>query len=271
MNLVRLFIIGLVFVQGCAAQSNLSPEMPENLEINFQKSGGMSRSYQKISINKEALEFEELTDFQKGAQKWSAAVSPEETAELYRVFVENKFDTIKNDERKEIVYDAGSESISISDGADNFFRATYGKNSPLSGLNLQRYQRVKKAIDEFVAQHQQKEMENADGQMQTRDEFEKYIQGTWRAEGKNGNYGWFLEWTFADGIFKQTGYPPILQEGKYKITGISGNKITLMLYDQKGTFGTEERSMDIVFNSPDKSLTISGTKGFSRLTSQKTN
>lgn len=102
-------------------------------------------------------------------------------------------------------------------------------------------------------------------------EEEKYIQGTWRLSGElpNSNknepgMAWYLEYTFDKGKFKQTGYPPITQEGKYKVIKQDGNKLTLELYDQKGTFGTENKQMVVVVEREKNKLTIDGKEGFSR-------
>lgn len=250
-----LFIFALFFPHYCEAQSQLPPQMSEEIVITFNQNGGMSRSFRRFRIENGKLEFEELKGNQQPLQKWSSIVSRKDLFRLYRVFVENKFDTIKNDERKGIVNDAGSENITVSAGANNYFQVTYGKNSPLSGVNLQRYQAVRKALDDFIVRHQNEKTENL-------------FQGVWRAEGKNGGYGWFQEWTFVKGNFKQTGYPPIFQEGKYRIIGNQGDKITLELFEQKGTFGENKRIVEIIRDSERESLAVSGTQGFSRITAK---
>lgn len=256
MKLLAILIFSLLMIQGCEAQTQLPKEMPEKITIRLNESGGMMRAYKKITIDEGILEFEELKGGRQTAQKWTAAVSREDLEKLYQTFVENRFDTIKNDERQGIVYDAGSESISISINKLKSFGVTYGKNSPLSGKNLQRYQTVRRAVDDLIAKYQ--------NENQTTGENEKYIQGTWRVTGENGGRSWFLEWTFENGKFKQTGYPPIIQEGKYRVIGETDNKITLELYEQKGTFGDDTRRIEILIDTKTNQLTISGTRGFTR-------
>lgn len=265
MKLFLFFILSLFLVQACAAQSQLPKEMPAQISISLNQSGGMSRSYKKIRIESGVLEFQELTGNRANPQKWSATVTIEDLAKLYQMFVENKFDTIKNDERKAIVYDAGSESISISINKTKSFGVIYGKNSPLSGKNLERYQAVSRAINDFVAQHQNKKTDDSSNEPRTMSDVEKYIQGTWRADGENDRHRWFLEWNFDNGKFKQTGYPPIFQEGKYKIINVADGKITVELFDQKGNFGSERRTIVIVTDPEEEKLMISGTNGFSRV------
>ncbi len=88
------------------------------------------------------------------------------------------------------------------------------------------------------------------------------IQGTWRLEGTNGGNAWFLEWTFDKGNFKQMGYPPITQTGKYKIIEEKGVQIKLELFDQDGTFGKENRQILVLIDSRRKELTIDRKTGF---------
>jgi len=259
MKLFSIIILSLCFIQGCEAQETQLPkEMPEKITIYLNESGGMMRAYKRIRIDERLLEFEELKGNRQNPQKWSANVSREDLAKLYKTFVENKFDTIKNDERKTIVYDAGSESISISINKLKSFGITYGKNSPLSGKNLARYQAVRRAFDDLIARYQN----------ESRSENEKYIQGTWRTAGENSGRAWFLEWIFDNGSFKQTGYPPITQEGKYRVVAASDNKITLELYEQKGTFGEEAGEIQILIDRESNKLTISDRSGFTRTAEQ---
>lgn len=149
-----IIILNLFWVGSCEAQSKLPEKIPERVSFSYYEGGGMSRSYKKIRIAEGVVEFEELVGNQHEPQKWSVNISDADSANLYRIFVESKFDRIKNDERKEIVYDAGSETISISVNLKSF-NVTYGKNSPLSGRNLRRFQSVKKTILELVRKAQQ--------------------------------------------------------------------------------------------------------------------
>jgi hypothetical protein len=98
---------------------------------------------------------------------------------------------------------------------------------------------------------------------------EKFIQGTWRASGDiDKTHSWFLEWAFDKGKFKQTGYPPISQEGKYRVVKREDNKLTLELYDQKGTFGTENKQIEIVTDKEKNKLKIDGKEGFTKTQKQ---
>lgn len=93
---------------------------------------------------------------------------------------------------------------------------------------------------------------------------EDFIQGMWRLTGENGGHSWFLEWTFNRGMFDLKGYPPLAQEGKYRIIKTDGNKLTLELYDQKGNFGTEHSQIEVVIDKKKNTLTIKGQGPFKR-------
>lgn len=262
MRLFLTVILSLFFIQACGAQTGLTREMPEKITVYLNLNGGMGRSYTKITIGDGALEFEERRGNRAEPEKWTAEVSREELAALYKAFVENRFDAIVNDPPKGRAYDAGSENISISIGGLKSFQVTYGKNSPLSGENLARYQAVRKAIDELLAGKQNGRLAMS--------EAEKFIQGGWRAAGESGIRAWFLEWTFANGRFKQTGYPPIVQEGKYRVESAGDDKLALELYDQTGTFGETPRKIEISIDKEAGELTISNTKSFRRVADRTT-
>ena len=108
----------------------------------------------------------------------------------------------------------------------------------------------------------------ADASLTDAGPLEKFIQGTWRATGTDpsGRHAWFQEWTFTDGKFKETGYPPLEQSGSYRVLKAERNKLTLELYDQDGTFGTENRQLEIVINKRRATLRIGTVGPFRRST-----
>src|SRR5688572_26404005 len=175
MKLFVTVIMSLFLIEGCAAQSKLPKEMPAQITVYLNESGAMMRSYKKVRIDDRLLEFEISSGGRQNSRKWSAKIAPGELAALYRTFVENRFDAIENDARKGIAYDAGSETIAISIDKLKSFNVVYGKNSPLSGKNLARYQAVRNAIYDLIARHQ--------NTIEAMNEPEKFIQGAWRAAG----------------------------------------------------------------------------------------
>ena len=94
---------------------------------------------------------------------------------------------------------------------------------------------------------------------------EDFIQGMWRLTGENGGHAWYLEWTFNRGRFNLRGYPPLAQDGKYRIIKSAGDKLTLELYDQQGNFGTEDGRVEVVLDKKRDTLTIKGQGPFARV------
>jgi hypothetical protein len=97
------------------------------------------------------------------------------------------------------------------------------------------------------------------------DSDEQLIQGTWRLNGSNGGHAWFLEWTFTQGKFTLKGYPPLFQEGSYRIVKTGPGTLRLELFDQKGNFGTENSQIEIVIDQRNDKLKIKGQGPFSRV------
>jgi hypothetical protein len=155
---MRTILVGILIalmnfsVLECNEQtSQLPKEMPRDVKIQFNRNGGMTYAFTKIEIANQTITVEEKNASDKTPSDWSAEISYQEQENLYQLFVKNKFDTIKNDKREGIVYDAGSEAISINAGA--FFNISNGLNSPLSGNNLKRYTAIADAIQELGSRY----------------------------------------------------------------------------------------------------------------------
>lgn len=98
-------------------------------------------------------------------------------------------------------------------------------------------------------------------------ENEKLMQGTWRLSGMNdATHSWFLEWTFDQGKFTLDGYPPLHQEGKYRVLNEQGAKLTLELYDQQGNFGEGTEKLEVIVDKDKDTLRIRDQGPFKRST-----
>lgn len=148
---VFLVILCLFFVTNCEAQTTLPKQLPGDLVISFNRDGGMLRAYRRITIKNHDLKFEELKGGNQQPEEWSANLNESDLTKLYNSFVENRFDTVRNDKPTLMATDAISETISITVGGSASFQVTYGKNSPLSGRNLEHYQAVSHAINDLVS------------------------------------------------------------------------------------------------------------------------
>ena len=93
-------------------------------------------------------------------------------------------------------------------------------------------------------------------------EAERYIQGTWFYRGglpgqpEYPTRPFTIEWTFASGTFRQTGYPPIFSEGRYRVSRAGETDITLTLFKQKGHFSESDRTILIALDKPAGTITI---------------
>jgi hypothetical protein len=109
---------------------------------------------------------------------------------------------------------------------------------------------------------------SCNGIFNIKSENEKFIQGKWQLSGNlpgDRNFSWLLEWEFNNGTFFQSGYPPIRQEGKYKIIEEREDTIRLKLYKQTGTWGEQDSELDIIIDKENNTLSIQGKANFKRL------
>ena len=94
---------------------------------------------------------------------------------------------------------------------------------------------------------------------------ERFIQGTWYYAGtapgtpQHRAIAFHIEWTFESGRFRQTGYPPLLSEGQYRVVRSTESAITLTLFEQKGNFSESDRTIEIAIDQV--AGTISVNKG----------
>lgn len=93
---------------------------------------------------------------------------------------------------------------------------------------------------------------------------EDFIQGAWRLTGDNDGHAWFLEWTFYNGRFNLKGYPPLYQEGKYRVIKTEGDRLTLELYDLKGNSGVDDRKIEVAIDKKRETLMIDDKGAFKR-------
>lgn len=142
-------------ILGCEVslqKSELPEQMPDDVEMTYNENGGMSPAYTQIKVSGKLLFVETKTIQDKTPNSWSAEITADDQKKLYQAFVDNKFDTVKNDERKEIVYDAPSSGIYIKAGK-LYKNISSGDNSPLSGANAKRWRNVHTAFTELEAKY----------------------------------------------------------------------------------------------------------------------
>ena len=154
-SLLALLIIMATSFLGCAAQAKLPQEMPADVKMSFGSNGGMSVYYTSIEIADDTLTYKARTSAAKGQEIiWTAKISSADKADLYKLFVENKFDQIKNEKNETITYDAGSEGISLSFAPNVSYNVQSGANFPLSSANKKRYQTIAGAIEKLAQKYE---------------------------------------------------------------------------------------------------------------------
>ena len=135
-------------------ESKLPKEMPEHTSMRYSENGGMAPTGYSIKISENVITVKKKE--MRGASKtWYAEITKEDKKVLYKIFVENNFDLIKNEKRDGIVYDAPSEGVGITAGKISK-RVSYGANSPLSKKNLLQYSTVAKALKKLAAKYKSK-------------------------------------------------------------------------------------------------------------------
>ena len=93
-------------------------------------------------------------------------------------------------------------------------------------------------------------------------EAERFIQGSWLYTGtlpglpQYPTMPFTVEWTFASGTFRQTGYPPIDSEGRYRVVQAAHAAITLTLFQQKGHFSEADRTIAIAIDRDAGAISI---------------
>ncbi|MCW5771395.1 MAG: hypothetical protein KIT16_07145 [Rhodospirillaceae bacterium] len=102
---------------------------------------------------------------------------------------------------------------------------------------------------------------------------ERFIQGKWSYTGSLGRPGepgpsWHIEWSFSSGRFRQSGYPPLLSEGRYRVLQATDAGLALLLYEQKGHFSEEDRRIRIAIDRKAGTISIDGGPALKRNASQ---
>ena len=156
--MMKIFLLMSLMVLGfssnvCGQETKLPKELPKSVLILFQKIGGKSGAQEKIKIQSGTLKFEKKDGNISKDESWSRKLASEDLSKLYQIFVENEFETVKNDKAEGMVYDAPSQTISIEYDAGNKISVRFGATSPLSGKNLTRYRNVRQAILDLVEKY----------------------------------------------------------------------------------------------------------------------
>ena len=129
-----------------AESSKLPARMPETVKMSYYKGDGRVIRSTTISIEGDQLSYKQTTGPERNDQNWTKKITPADKAALYKAFVDNKFDLIKNDPGSQ-ANDTPSESIWLSLDTDKATQVTWDPiRSPLSGVSRKRFEAVRQAL-----------------------------------------------------------------------------------------------------------------------------
>lgn len=94
----------------------------------------------------------------------------------------------------------------------------------------------------------------------------QFIQGQWSySEDLGGGFASVLTWDFRNGHFTLEGYPPLFQEGDYRVVKSEGDIVILRLVNQSGDLPTDDREIEIILDRTAETLMIDGQGLFHRV------
>ncbi len=155
MNFKLFFLpLFLVILYSCVGKSKLPETMPEQTTISYSESYGMSPYFITIEITGDTLTFTEHPPaINVGEIKWFKKIKIADKEKLYKLFVKNKFDKIKNKQAKKITYDAPSKGISIILSPDIMYNAHSNANFLLSDKDGIRFYTIVNAIKDLATKY----------------------------------------------------------------------------------------------------------------------
>jgi hypothetical protein len=103
---------------------------------------------------------------------------------------------------------------------------------------------------------------------------ERFIQGTWFYSGtmpgtpQHRGVTVNIEWTFDSGRFRQSGYPPLVSEGRYRVVRSGEAAITLTVFEQKGNFSESDRTIEIALDRAAGTISVNNGPALLRKTAR---
>lgn len=139
-------------------ESKLPPEMPEAVEMQYGKNDGQVRYSTHITVKGDQLIYNETMGPHTVPIDWSRNISAADREELYKAFVENKFDLIRNDPGN-LANDTPGETISISPNGDPRSSTSVTWDPvvlPLSGVSQARFEAIRQVFLDLAEKYKPK-------------------------------------------------------------------------------------------------------------------
>jgi hypothetical protein len=151
-SLCIITIFASALFTSCIGQTKLPKEMPPNTEIIYISEGGMLPSFFKIIISSHTMEVTKRSaeTNQKEVVR-ETKLSDDELKNLYRIFVENRFDSIRpNEEIK--VPDGKTRSIELKFDQTRFY-AIKGDGIETTQIDAERFNNIENAFRELIKRY----------------------------------------------------------------------------------------------------------------------
>jgi hypothetical protein len=149
--IITIFVSSLF--TGCEGQAKLPKELPKelppNTEIIYISEGGMLPSFFKIVISGNTMKVTEQS-VETGRKEVIREVklSDDEVKTLYRIFVENKFDSIRPNKKIEVP-DGKTRSIELKFDQQSFY-AIKGDGIETTQTDGERFNNIEKAFSVLI-------------------------------------------------------------------------------------------------------------------------
>ena len=146
----------LSIFSSCEAQTKLPKDLPSNAEIIYISEGGFSPSFFRVEIVGLKMKIKKQSAETQNQEITSEAeLSAAEVQNLYKVFVENKFDSLKPNEDMGVA-DGKSRSIELKFDQNRFYATNGDGVEPPKG-HAERFRKIEDAIGKLIAAHSKKE------------------------------------------------------------------------------------------------------------------
>lgn len=136
----------------CGGQTKLPKEMPPKTEIIYISEGGMLPSFFKIVISGNTMKVtEQSAETDRKEVVREAKLSDDELKNLYRIFVENKFDSIRPN-REIQVPDGKTRSIELKFDQQRFY-AIKGDGIETTQTDAERFNNIENAFSALTKKY----------------------------------------------------------------------------------------------------------------------
>ena len=135
------------------AQTKLPKELPPSVEIIYISQGSFAPTFFSPVIAGDTMKVvDEPPDAERKRFSWNAKLNDDDLKNLYQVFVENKFDSIKPNEKIDVP-DGKSRSIELKFDGKRFY-AVKGDGIETTKVSGERFNNVEKAVGDLVKKHE---------------------------------------------------------------------------------------------------------------------